>query len=63
MEYGYLSKRGYSDMEIFSSFVVAGCSVLQIRRGKRYNLGIIFQITPLKHMLLPIIGTVLPRQF
>ena len=28
-------------------------SVLQIRRGKRDNLGIIFHITPLKHMLRP----------
>ena len=27
------------------------CSVLQIRRGKRDNLGIIFHITPMKHMM------------
>ena len=29
-------------------------SVLQIRRGKRDNLGIIFHLTPLKRMLHPI---------
>ena len=37
--------------------------VLQTRRGKRDNLEIIFQISPLKHMLRPVIRTVLPRQF
>ena len=31
---------------------------LQVRRGKRDNLGIIFHLTPLKHMLGPIIKTV-----
>ena len=30
-------------------------TVLQIKRGKRDNLGIIFHIDPLKHMLRPII--------
>ena len=40
--------------------VVLQCSksVLQIRRGKRDNLGMIFHITPLKHMLRSIIRTV-----
>ena len=33
-------------------------SVLQIRRGKGDNLRIIFQITPLTHILGPIIRTV-----
>ena len=32
--------------------------VLQKRRSKRYNLGIIFHFTPLKHILRPIIRTV-----
>ena len=32
-------------------------------RGKRDNLGLIFCITPSKHMLRPIIRTVLTRQF
>ena len=36
-------------------------AVLQIRRGKRDYLEIIFHKTPLKHMLRPIIRTVLPR--
>ena len=36
-------------------------SVLQMRRGKRDNLRIIFQITPLTHILGPIIRTVSPR--
>ena len=38
-------------------------TVLQIRRGKRGDLGIIFHITPLKRMLRPIIRTVLSRGF
>ena len=35
--------------------------VLKITRGKSYNLGIIFHITPLKCMLRLIIRTVLPK--
>ena len=38
-------------------------TVLQIRRGTRNNLGIIFHFTPLKPMLLPIMRTVWPRRF
>ena len=38
-------------------------SVLQIRRGKRDNLGILFHITPLKCMLWHLIRTVSERQF
>ena len=38
-------------------------AVLQIRRGKRDNLGILFHITPLKHMLQAIIRTVSARRF
>ena len=36
-------------------------TMLQIRRGKSDDLEIIFHITPLKHMLRPIIRTVLLR--
>ena len=38
-------------------------SVLQIRRGKSNNLGIIFHITPFIHILWPFIRTVSPRRF
>ena len=38
-------------------------SVLQIRRSKRNNYGIIFHITPLKHLLQHIIRTISPRWF
>ena len=38
-------------------------TVLQIRWGKRDNLGLIFHNTPLKHMLQPIIRTVSARRF
>ena len=37
--------------------------VLQIRRGKRDNLEIIFHITPLTRMVQPSIRTVSPRRF
>ena len=37
--------------------------VVQMRMGKRDNLGMIFHITPSKLMLGPIIRTVLLRQF
>ena len=37
--------------------------MVQIRRGKRDHLGIIFHITPLKRMLQPIIWTISPRRF
>ena len=37
--------------EHVSQIYLMDCSVLQIRKGKRDNLGIIFCITPLKHML------------
>ena len=47
----------------FLSFYLEHKSVLQIRRGKQVILGIIFHITPLKHMLLPIIRTVSARRF
>ena len=38
-------------------------SVIQIRRGKRDNLGIISHNAPLKHMSQPIIRTALLRRF
>ena len=38
-------------------------TVLQIRRVNRDNFGITVRITPLKHVLQPIIRTVSPRRF
>ena len=38
-------------MTFFTMYSLIGNSVLQIRRGKRDNLEIIFHITPSKYML------------
>ena len=43
--------RGNSFMIFFFFTSILNGPVLKIRRGKRDNLGTIFHITPLKHML------------
>ena len=43
-------------------FILNSAAVLQIRRGKRNNLGIIFHIALLKYMLGPVIRTVSSRE-
>ena len=40
-----------SDVNIFLAYDQPHCSVRQLRRGKRDNLGIISHISPLKHTL------------
>ena len=42
--------------------ILQGVTMLQIRRGKRDNLGIICNISPVKHMLRPIMRIVSPRR-
>ena len=51
--------------ELFSpeSISILPNTLLQIRRGKRDNLGIIFCITLLKCIMLPVIRTILLRRF
>ena len=48
--------------DTFSTFRVKSITVLQIRRDERDNFGIIFHMTPLKHMLLSRIRAVSLRQ-
>ena len=43
--------------------VSSNMALLQISRGKKDNVGIIFVIAPVKHMLQPIIRTISPRRF
>ena len=47
----------------YNTLLLVWLIVLQIRRGNRDNLGIIFLTFLLKHILLPPIRTILLRRF